>query len=107
MLLSNQQNAYQNSPNKGQVITPVGPNKMLNIRGNICHKDGRIFAEMAAEYSQNGGRIFTKMAAEYSSKWRPNIHQNGGRIFIKMAAEYSSKWRPNTHQNNRGPVLNN
>ena len=65
-LLSNQQNAHQSSPNKGQIITPTGPNEMLNIRGNICHKDGRIFAEMAAEYLQNGGRIFTKITeAQY------------------------------------------
>ena len=33
-----QQNAHQSSPNKGQIITPIGPNKMLNIRGNICQK---------------------------------------------------------------------
>ena len=63
-----QQNTHQSSPNKGQIITPIGPNKMLNIRGNICQNDGRIFTKTAAEYLPNGSRIFAKITAEYSQK---------------------------------------
>ena len=41
--ISPTKNAHQNNPNKGQIVTPIGPNKMLNIRGNIC--------QITAEYS--------------------------------------------------------